>query len=64
MKYTNQRIATITISINCGPIGNAIIMGENGVIQLPECFWCPTKLVMSNNEQIDFPIENSENINK
>ncbi len=43
-RYSRQRVAQLTCSFNLNLPGEAHFIGTEGVLKLPQTFWCPSKL--------------------
>ena len=43
-RYSGERVAQLTCSINLELPKEAIVVGTKGTLKLPAPFWCPTKL--------------------
>jgi hypothetical protein len=44
IRYSGERVAQLTCSINLELPKEAIVVGTKGTLKLPAPFWCPTKL--------------------
>ena len=43
-RYSGERVAHLTCSINLALPNEAIVVGTKGSLKLPAPFWCSTKL--------------------
>ncbi|PAA64926.1 hypothetical protein BOX15_Mlig012888g1, partial [Macrostomum lignano] len=54
IKYSDNRLASLTWSGDSGPATTALVLGDKGSAKLEDYFWCPTKLTL-NGELIHMP---------
>lgn len=41
--YPGNRIAQLNVSLNCAKFASSYLIGDKGVIEIPEYSWCPTE---------------------
>jgi predicted dehydrogenase len=60
--YSRGRMAQINISISNLMFAPTFIIGDKGIIQIPELSWRPKKLILPNNEtfESEYPVNNLE----
>lgn len=50
LRYPNDRFASLSYSIEAAQGANSLsIRGDEGVIVIPDLFWCPTRVVLPDN---------------
>ncbi|XP_073320828.1 trans-1,2-dihydrobenzene-1,2-diol dehydrogenase [Pagrus major] len=55
LKFSNNRMAVFTTSLDVTLPNEAVIVGTKGTIRIPEHMWCPTTLVV-NGKETQYPV--------
>ncbi|KAL1007202.1 hypothetical protein UPYG_G00083390 [Umbra pygmaea] len=55
LKFSRNRMAVFTCSVAVDFPNDAVIVGTNGTIRVPEHMWCPTSLVV-NGKETQYPV--------
>jgi hypothetical protein len=57
LSYTDNRIAQINYSSATVKFAPAFIVGDKGVLQIPDNMWCPTEIILADGTRVNKPVE-------